>query len=108
LATIIETGNHIAQNGDGRQRRASAQRFVRQVEQALAGNSPFRPTSPILLEDLQRWLADFPEHAARGLGVADLSIIKEWERQCTLHPARRVSIWSLDADLAGYDRGSAI
>ncbi|MFM5322136.1 hypothetical protein ACET9O_21380 [Aeromonas caviae] len=31
MATIIETGNHIAQNGDGGTRRATAQRFCEQA-----------------------------------------------------------------------------
>lgn len=31
MATIIETGNHIAQNGDGGTRRTTAQRFCDQV-----------------------------------------------------------------------------
>jgi hypothetical protein len=41
MATILETGNHIAQNGDGRQRRVCALNFVTQVEKALRGHSPF-------------------------------------------------------------------
>jgi len=40
-----------------------------------------------------------------GAGMGDLSIIKEWERQCALNKARRVFIWSLDGnDLCAYDR----
>nr|WP_232023833.1 hypothetical protein [Microcystis viridis] len=31
MATILETGNHIAQNGDGNQRRTCAEKFVNQV-----------------------------------------------------------------------------
>ena len=40
----------------------------------------------------------------RGAGMGDLSIVKAWERTCTQHPHRRVTIWSHDQDLAGYDR----
>jgi hypothetical protein len=43
VATILETGNHIAQNGDGNQRRICAEKFVDQVTQALEGKSPFTP-----------------------------------------------------------------
>jgi hypothetical protein len=43
MATILETGNHIAQNGDGKQRRACALNFVSQVQDALNGKSPFKP-----------------------------------------------------------------
>jgi predicted ATPase len=39
---------------------------------------------------------------------ADLSIQKEWARQCELHPLRRVYIGSLDAHLSSYDRESGI
>lgn len=105
LATIIETGNHIAQNGDGRQRRQAAERFAAQVMKALDGSSPFHPTSPMDLDALKAWLGEFPDYATRGVGLADLSIIKEWERQCDLNQARRVLIWSLDKHLSGYDTG---
>lgn len=47
LATIYETGNHIAQNGDGRQRRDAAERFAKQVNLALQGeiHSPPRTST---------------------------------------------------------------
>lgn len=105
LATILETGNHVAQNGDGNLRRVMATRFVEQVTAALAGRSPFQPTAPLELDDLQQWLAEFPDYAIREIGLGDVSIIKEWERQRSLHPMRRVLIWSLDSDLFGYDTG---
>lgn len=105
LASIIETGNHIAQNGDGNRRRAAAARFVEQVAKAIDGDSPFKPTSPMDLVDLRTWLADFPDHAMGGIGFADLSIIKEWERERQLNLGRRVLIWSLDHHLSGHDTG---
>jgi len=40
----------------------------------------------------------------REVGMGDLSIVKAWESACAKHPQHRVSIWSLDQDLAGYDR----
>lgn len=105
LATIFETGNHIAQNGNGKQRRRTAERFVDQVAKAIDGSSPFKPTSPMNLDALRGWLGDFPDHAMRGIGLADLSIIKEWERERELNTGRRVLIWSLDHHLSGYDTG---
>ena len=39
-----------------------------------------------------------------GTSLADLSIIKEWERNCRLNPMSRIRIWSLDMDLSGHDR----
>ena len=49
-------------------------------------------------------MVDYPDHAMQGAGMGDLSIVKEWERQCDLNRARRVLIWSFDEHLAGYDR----
>lgn len=107
MATILETGNHIGQNGDGRQRRACAVRFVRQVKQALNGESPFKPINFLEAEELKEWLREFPEHANRGSGLGDLSIVHDWQRLCVLNPKRRVVIWSLDDHLKAYDRPAA-
>jgi len=40
----------------------------------------------------------------RKTGLADLTIIKEFERQCELHRLHRVFVWSCDHHLQGYDR----
>lgn len=104
MATILETGNHIGQNGDGGARRACAQRFVAQVGAALDGLSPFKPIHFLQTEALRAWLNEFPEHAAQGSGLGDLSIVHDWQRLCKQNAARRVYIWSLDAHLAAYDR----
>ncbi len=68
MSAIIETGNHIGQNGDGRQRRSTAQRFLQFVKQAIQGDSPFTPT-PLFKdqEALLEWLERVP-----GLGQARL------------------------------------
>lgn len=108
MATIIETGNHIGQNGDGRERRSCAERFVSQLTQALTGLSPFKPISFLQQEELSQWLAEFPDHACRGSGLGDLSIIHDWERLCAQSPSRRVYIWSLDAHLVSYDQAARI
>jgi hypothetical protein len=104
MATILETGNHIAQNGDGNQRRICAEKFVNQVTQALEGESPFTPISFLKKEDLQGWLKEFPDEAMQGRGLGDLSIIHDWQRICDQNLGRRVYIWSLDKHLKGYNR----
>ena len=109
VATIIETGNHIAQNGDGRQRRATAQRFVTVVKQAIDGTAPWTIPQPLFApEALGEYLDRFPDSAMSGSGLGDLSIIREYERQCKLHPARRIFIWTLDRHLAGHDRSASL
>ncbi len=108
MATIIETGNHIAQNGDGTRRRSAAELFVAQIKDALDGNSPFTPIDFLSSEKLKKWLCEYPDSAMRGTGIGDLSIIKDWERQCDLHKAMRVYIWSLDNHLSAFDRAPRI
>ncbi|MBX3177069.1 MAG: hypothetical protein KF886_06910 [Candidatus Hydrogenedentes bacterium] len=102
VATIVETGNHIAQSSDGRQRRTCAERFVKQVGLAISGESPFNPISYDSYAAMGDWLANFPDFAMQGVAFADLSIIQDFERMCRRHPRRPVYIWSLDQHLTGY------
>lgn len=104
VATIYETGNHIAQNGSGEQRRRVAQHFAQQVQAAFDGRAPWTPTPLPGPVEMSSWLALFPDYAMRGVGMGDLSIIKTFEQQCQLNPNARVRIWSYDTDLGGYDR----
>lgn len=104
MATIYETGNHIAQNGDGRIRRSIAELFVKQVQLAFQGESPWTPTPFDRSEEFSFWLSQFPDQAMSGSGLGDLSIIKVFERQCELHPYRHVFIWSYDEHLRAYNR----
>ena len=101
---VLETGNHIGQIGNGHQRREAAQRFIQFVHDALHGKNPFVPTpfaeSGVWLE----WLEEFPGWAWQGSGWGDLTILKEFHRQCGLNPHRRVYIWSLDGHLSSYRR----
>lgn len=104
VAVIYETGNHIAQNGNGNVRRKAALRFTQQVQAAFDGKAPWTPTPLPDLREMAGWLAEFPDRAMTGVGVGDLSIIKTFEQQCELNPLSRVRIWSYDSDLGGYDR----
>ncbi|MBZ4419781.1 hypothetical protein [Myxococcus sp. RHSTA-1-4] len=114
MTTILETGNHIGQNGDGRQRRHAAKQFTEQVRLALDGQSPFIPTRFLTRESLARWLDEFPNWTLRsdskgkGSGLGDLSIVKDFEQQCELYRGHRVYIWSLDEHLARYDRAPTL
>jgi len=104
LAAVYETGNHVARVADGRLRRATAERFCKQVRAAISGAAPWATTPLPDARQLESWLAEFPDHAMRAVGIADLSIIKEFERQCALHRMRRVLIWSYDEHLSACDR----
>ena len=108
MAAVIETGNHIAQVIDGRLRRQSAERFCQQVGAAIDGTAPWSAMRFWEPEQLRNWLGEFPNRAMQELGMADLSIIKDWESMCEIHRGPRVRIWSLDGDLQGYDRAPVI
>ena len=104
MATIIETGNHIAHFGDGNLRRKVAEKFVKAVLDAVDGKAPWTPTPMFEIDALKKWLSQFPDSAMRGEGLGDLSIIQDYHRQCKLHPDREVRIWSLDSHLSAYVR----
>ncbi len=115
MATIWETGNHIADLHDGNWRRQFAQKFVDDVYNAFEGIAPYRPTYFPDRQVFLTWLADFPDYAQRskssrqtreGVSLSNFSVIKEWERIRALHSMSSVLIWSLDPALSAYDTGN--
>jgi hypothetical protein len=114
MATIWETGNHIAHLPDGNQRRQFAEKLLGNVLDALNGKAPYRPTYFPGREVFMEWLTEFSDYAQRnksdlktreGVSLSDFSIIKEWEQTRDRHPMGLVLVWSLDSDLSGYDNG---
>jgi len=114
MATIWETGDHIADVPGGRVRRDFATTLVNDVQKAINGKSPYRPTHFPDQDQFLAWLVEFPDAVMRqkspkkhreGVSLSDLSIIKEWEQARVHHSMSRVFVWSLDADLRGYDTG---
>lgn len=111
MATIIETGNHIAQNGDGATRRKTAERFCKAVKSTFNGEAPWKPNAFPNANDIMTWIDRFPEHAGRnkthkktteGTSFGDLSIIEEFNKCVKRFPMYEVFIWSLDSDLIQY------
>ncbi|MGB0561665.1 MAG: hypothetical protein ACPGVO_07645 [Spirulinaceae cyanobacterium] len=110
MATIYETGNYIARLSDGNQRREFAAIFAEEVRRAINGESPWQVIQVPQLEEIRVWLDEFPDFAARTVSLADLSMIKDWdktrayEQDAKRYPNTRVFIWSLDRqDLSAYD-----
>lgn len=112
MATIIETGNHIAQNGDGQTRRKTAKRFVESVQGALNNTAPWQLSEFPRSTEILCWLDNFPACAMRnkstknireGTSFGDLSIIQEFEKAKKRFPMSHIFIWSLDADLEQYN-----
>jgi predicted nucleic acid-binding protein len=108
MAAIVEVGNHIAQLGNGAQRRAVAERFIAEVRKALADDAPWKPINFPSNQEVLGWLDAFPDAAMQGLGMGDLSIKKEWEDLCAKYRMSRVRVWTLDDDLAGLDRAVVV
>lgn len=113
MATIIETGNHIAQNGDGGTRRAVALRFCAAVKGAFNGAAPYRPSDFPRNSEVNGWIDKFPDLAGQnktpektteGTSFGDLSIIEEFNNCTAKFPMSEVFIWSLDSDLAAFHR----
>ncbi|MGL4767329.1 MAG: hypothetical protein ACRCV6_04530 [Formosimonas sp.] len=110
MTSIIETGNHIAQNGEGGTRRDTACRFCNLVRAALEGEAPFKVSDFSQRQDILQWLNQFPDMAgqnkfakkAEGTSFGDFLIIQEFEKTRTRHPMSEVFIWSKDTDLSNY------
>jgi hypothetical protein len=110
VTTVIETGNHVAQVGDGGHRRKCADRFVEHLRLLLQRRAPW------VLHEVG-WNADFlhalitgaatgtslVDHAVNKVGCGDLSILAERERyRATVSPKLSVGIWTLDDALAAW------
>lgn len=111
MATILETGNHIAQNGDGRLRRQTAERFCAAVKGAFTGEAPYQPSEFPNTGEILGWLEEFPGKAGQnksptrtgeGTSFGDLSIIKEYQKCVARFRMSEVFIWSLDSDLTAF------
>jgi hypothetical protein len=114
MATIVETGNHIAQNGDGNLRRKTALRFVEAVKAAFRGEAPWQPCQFPQTNEILLWIDRFPDLAGKnkapdkqeGTSFGDLSIIQEFHQACNRFPMTEVFIWSLDGDLQSYHQSA--
>lgn len=111
MATIVETGNHIAQNGDGGTRRRVAETFCAQVEAALTDEAPYKISNFPKPTEVLGWLNKFPDAAGQnkaptkpneGTSFGDLSIIEEFNQSVAKYSMSEVFIWSLDGDLSSY------
>lgn len=111
MATIIETGNHIAQNGNGSIRRQTAIRFCDAARGAFEGKAPYQMSEFPNTTEILEWLDRFPAAAGQnksptktseGTSFGDLSIIAEYEKCVSRFPMTEVFIWSLDSDLNIY------
>ena len=104
LATIIETGNHIAHIPDGNIRRNIAAKFGEYLRKTVEGEAPWRFYGVELDKNGLLYLADhIEENALNQIGVGDMSIKYAYEQFKNKTPGiGRIMIWSTDKHLQGY------
>lgn len=105
VATVVETGNHIAHIPDGNTRRLIAEKFVEIVKEAIKQESSWNIVPEIPVDVLEHVLSTFPDQAMQKTGFGDLSIIEQfndyWEHK---QPIGEMRIWSFDKHLSSYHR----
>ena len=110
IATIIETGNHIAHVGDGAARRTCAERFCELLEATAAGTLPWVLHQVAWDAQMLRTLCAgtpttgaFVDLAGAGvLGAGDLCILAERELYRSRTSGVEVGVWTHDERLAAY------
>lgn len=104
IATIIETGNHIAHVADGNIRRRLGGEFGEILRATADGKAPWKFTSLSWSEDTLRCLADqFSTYVVQEIGIGDYSIIAEYQQYLDTTPGVSARIWSMDQHLQSYD-----
>lgn len=104
VATIIETGNHIAHIPDGNVRRKTAEKFGEYLRKTAEGEAPWQLYGVELDKEGLLYLADYiTENATYEVGVGDVSIIYAYEQYKDKVPGiGRIMIWSTDKHLQAY------
>lgn len=104
IATIIETGNHIAHISNGNSRRTIASKFGEFLRKTAEGEAPWQLYGIELDKEGLLYLADhIEEYSIQEVGVGDMSIIHAYEQYKSNTPGiGRIMIWSTDTHLQGY------
>lgn len=104
VATIIETGNHIAHIANGNIRRQIARTFGGYLQKTAEGEAPWQLYGVELDKEGLLYLADhIVENATHKIGVGDISIVYAYEQYKEKTPSiGTIMIWSTDTHLQGY------
>ncbi|NQX46916.1 hypothetical protein HQN87_16380 [Paenibacillus tritici] len=104
LASIIETGNHIAHIADGNIRRNRAEKMAELIKKTVNDEAPWTYYGKEFeREDLLEISKSVVDHAVMKVGVGDLSIIQVYKKYKENVPAiGSIRIWSLDHHLQAY------
>lgn len=89
LATIIETGNHIAHIKDGNMRRSKGIEFAKMLRKIANDESPWKFFEDEVTREEIAIIADrLPESIMYGSGVGHLSIIAAYEKYSNMEYGR--------------------
>lgn len=104
IATIIETGNHIAYIADSNARRSIAGKFGEYLRKTAEGEAPWQLYGIEIDKEGLLYLADhIEENASQKIGIGDMSIIHAYDQYRETVPGiGRIMIWSTDTHLQGY------
>lgn len=105
LATIIETGNHIAQIADGNIRRQKAEKMKEYLIRTIEGEAPWTYNNSEIEKSALCSIANtFPNAASQGMGIGDLSILEAY-RKYRKQYGRYVDVyvWTLDQHLKAHE-----
>lgn len=104
IATIIETGNHIAHISNGNIRRTIAGKFGEYLRKTAEGEAPWQLYGIELDKAGLLYLADhIEENALCEIGIGDMSIVYAYKQYKEKTPAiGSIMIWSTDKHLQSY------
>ena len=107
IATIIETGNHIAHISDGHARRTITLKFKEYLEKTANSQAPWQLYGNGLEKEEIKYLKYLAENmekfTAWNIGIGDMTIIYAYEEYIQKVPSLgTVMIWSMDDHLSSY------
>lgn len=104
IATIIETGNHIAHIASGEVRRTVTLRFQQFLQKTAESKAPWTLYGNALDKEQIKYIAEHMEEFTREkVGIGDMTIIYAYEKYLNEQPAiGTVMIWSADEHLSAY------
>lgn len=111
FASVVETGNFVAQVKDGHQRRRIATQFSGMLADTARGKAPWVPNALSwngpFLEQLVAGLGEnrtLVDLAQQRIGLGDLSIMIEMAQYRQRTCLENVQVWTYDHALAAYSQ----
>ena len=105
VATLVETGNHIAHISDGNLRFLIGKEFADLVRSAISMEGSWVTASEIPPNVLDVGLDKFMQFVPSGTGLGDATIVAQFEEYWTKQqPIGTMRIWSYDNHLQGFEK----